>query len=397
MSADVAFASIPGLCRVMRDWNSLGNLVEAIASTGTSTEDRRWSQREVFERATRVFCLKNKHLILQLPDNETAWLAILPIRCERTVSWSSKVRGRANWGKTALKGWPPSEVYVRRKHRSQSSPALNVLSWVAATLMGQEFNSAGYWSDSAVAGESVIDSRIRAMGWFVSSEPPIRPDAGDIRSTAGLGGAWAPLAAIAMNLADFADGGFAKSAKELIAPAIADRFFQLECLGRVVSYVEDSLGEAAVSLTPIGGTRSTGPTYIVQDVEIWWEASGIWAELGIDSARRVIGADRLCQPDGSPFVARSDRPDLLIRGKDFVIVLECKYPDNGNPGYVLDGLPQAFFYAEQLREVITLVSAVVVGPTNVVTPDYAARAVGELECAIINPDFIPDLLASRGI
>lgn len=349
------------MARVFADWSGAGSLFESLSSAGDDL--RQWTPEEIRSRATRILLLENRDLLDQLPQTSSGWLQWLPISTDRSGRWSSTIRGRADWRKTASRKWPPDEVFVRRKRRVIDNLPASILAWtfgrisIARSSQDEDFST------------NSIEGAILAMGSVVAGLEGVdttEPQERELLAVRALGGPWPLVSTLALRLKTFEMSGAEEYARRLIQPDIADRLFQLGILGEVILGVELA-GGSVVSLRPITG--SPGPVYSSGDAywSIWWEGASIWNYLGISNLRQKI-AQEAFSSIGRTYVAKPDRPDILLVGANReILVLESKYPlESGNRGYVASGVAQAFFYAKQLAEVSELTHAFSVGPSSIV-------------------------------
>lgn len=359
----------PGLERVFSDWGGAGSLVTALASAEAESSNRAWTPAEIRGRALRVFLAEHFHLVSGLPQTQREWLQCLPPVTIKQTQWSSEIRGRVNWRKTAVRNWPPQEVYVERKNRGADTVLLSVIAWLGTSLKSVQED------DDLQPKDSVDSTILKAVTAILDTTEAFEnadnssPTESEIVALRHLGGPWKTVSALALALLDFERHGGLHYASRLIQPDIADRVFQLEVLGLCVDALEACTGQTFVSLRPVGGGTGVGPVYASEDWQVWWEASGIWDSISASNVRRELSRRAFSTVDGAQYGARFDRPDIVLVGPGRrILVVECKYPlATGDAGYISTGLAQAYFYASQMIQNSDLVQAVSIGPSDIVT------------------------------
>lgn len=361
----------PGLARVLADWGGTGALLAAISSVDSV---RDWDPQQLRSRAMRVFALENEPLIRKLPSSADEWFEWIPIERAALKVWSTRPRGRVDWARSAEKGLPFESLLTRVGSREADSVALSVLSWVARNLEIGEFQSRS------------LDNRLRALSDVAVSlldSDQTTPTRHEIHSVAAGGGVWAHLSEVALAILQFQREGGASLARRLIAPDLADRFFQLNVLGRILLALE-SRGCPVVGLGPITGFA--GPVYVSNEIEVWWEASSIWTSTGLENSRRTASLAAMN-------VGQFDRPDIVVIAPNMTLVIECKYPElTQSANYVSSGMSQSLFYAAQLAPGFPRVEAWTIGPSTVVK-STAIVPIGGIAVGIASEARVDDVIS----
>lgn len=377
-----------GLTRVFSDWGGMGELCQTLASIDNGV--RQWTPEQIHQRAVKVLLLENQSLIAALPLSYEEWRLWMPISSSRVGYWTKSFRGRVDWGRTALRKWPPEEIYIRRKARVVDHLTASVVAWIYGCLGRVENGISPRDLNPTVSGAVAAMAQVVAdLEGVDTSEPS---DA-ELLSLGALGGIWPSVAELAVRLKRFERAGAADYAQRLMQPDLADRIFQLAVLGEVILGVESS-GLKMASLRPITG--GGGPVYGTLESEcfVWWEASSIWSTLGIPNLRQEVSRAAFSS-DIAPYLARADRPDILIVGPHRrLLVLECKFPEiSGDRGYISGGMAQAFFYAKQLESAFGEVHAYSVGPSPLVESNVS-REVNQVTVGLAGLDHVQELVRS---
>jgi hypothetical protein len=197
---------------------------------------------------------------------------------------------------------------------------------------------------------------------------------------------WRSVVPVARELRTLTGAGLLELAERVIAPdpELAWRLFHLAVLGELLHALRTS-GAQVVSLRPLGDA-ARGPAYTVVDADrrtwdLWFEAAGAWKRYGRDSpyVAAAAGVPGAGQPIGTDL--------MLVRPNDRALLIECKY--SWNPAVVArGGYEQVVAYATEAHEFAPgHVSAVVVGPADVVRSiGYADTLAGPV--GIIPPESI---------
>jgi len=340
-----------GLSQVLSGWSGQGQLLEALAAVaGDEPIERRWTARDIRRRAHRVFFAELLPDIAQLPATQRAWADAIPAASTATREIVSTPAARVDWAATSRLGWPPRSFAVRRRARTPEELLTRCLVWALDHL------------DDPVAGQLAAARGARTID-AVALAAPERPDRHDLSGLRHAGRPWRTVAAIAARLIT-PDRNIDELAARLIAPdeALRWRLFHLAVLGELLLGLRDT-GMRLTSLRPLSAA-TTGPVYqglILggPQVEIWFEAAGVWAFSSLPSPYREATAGL----DGAG--ARSLGPDLLLVSGDRALIVECKYSASG--AYVATGYEQILAYAAELQGVVApTVEAVLVGPDGVV-------------------------------
>lgn len=393
-----------GLLRVLSEWSGTGNLFNAIAAVAPDSLARKWSAKDVEQRAMRILLLECSPLLRRWPKNAKGWQDHLPTLSHRHRFWSDVPKTRVDWGKTRRRGWPPDTFAIRRRHRSTDQGTLSVLAWTLGRLedaFAASQSLVGPVVDGPEALASDVEAKIRQtlpILELLEESDESRPSRETIRAVRGAGWPWNAVADVAEVFTALDRGGSEALARRLLRPdGFPESLFQLSVLGLILDCAQ-SLGMTVTSLRPIG-YMTRGPVYQLQmpgedPWELWCEAANCWAEYGLTDGYRALAAT-LTSSEGFPFQARNIRPDILLaRAGDRALVLECKFPSESlDPGYVAHGQYQAAFYAQQLAPAFREVTGLSIGPRELV-PVHRERALGGVTVGLASPESITQLVAN---
>lgn len=380
-----------GLSRVLSDWSGVGDLYSAIAAAAPDPLEREWTRDDVERRAMRILLLQCSPLLRRWPTSLREWQNHLPVLSDKRRFWSDTPQVRVDWAKTRRTGWPPTSFAIRRRHRSTDLITLSVLAWTLEKLdhaLDASRSLTGPHTESLVeqVAEDVEAMLVRTLPLLSQLDETdlTIPTREDIRAVRASGWPWNAVAEVAAFFTRMERGGADALARTLLHPGgFPETVFQLSVLGAVMIACEDA-GAVITSLRPIG-YMTKGPVYRVEFVEgepweLWCEAARCWDSYGlVDKYRDVAGA--LINRDGKPFQARNIRPDILLARRDVrALVIECKFPGESlDPGYVAQGMYQASYYAHQLKPAFEEVTALAVGPHELVPHQVG----GDLGCASV--------------
>ena len=389
-----------GLSRVLADWSGVGSLYQAISGiTGDDPFDRDWSPEDVERRAMRVLLEECAPLISQWPQTLRAWLDQLPITSTRHRFWSDRVVPRVDWPKTRRKGWPPSSLAIKRRHKTSDQTPLVVLAWtidelMISIVMAQQLMGSSIGSQSAfISIVPQLETASELRETLLDVDDPGIPTAEDFAAVAAMGRPWTSIVGVGRVFASrYRRDGVAKLARRLIRPdGFPDRLFQLAVLGIVLEAAE-SAGCYVVSRRPIGDMTSA-PVYQLVDEQgrqwdVWCEADRCWAHYGVTDHHFEL-SQALANLGGKPFQRRHLRPDIVLaQPMERALVIECKFPySSADPGYVASGLSQSYFYAAQLQQGFARSDALVVGPSELVQ-SVAVSSVQGVQIGLASPGLL---------
>lgn len=408
MDARVESPGKSALRRVLRDWSGVGTLFRAFADMSwDGGVDREWSEIEVKRRALRVLLLKCSPALVSWPGTTRSWDQYIEISRSRDRFWSPRPMPGVRWAQTRRRGWPPTEFRVSQRRRTADVLTLSVLAWTIAELV-HALDASDQLTGPAASG--VTELQVEAVRAIRAAAPLVadlagvdltQPTSDDLRAVARLGWPWTSVSEVARILLPLHRRGLHELAEDLIVPdGFPEVVLQLETLGMLLMRLEAS-GAQVVSAAPIAYMTS-GPVYSARWPDgpvwdIWCEAAGAWDAYGATDSYRHLSRNlrHESNPGGHQFRSKGLRPDILIAEPDrFAAVVECKY-SAADPGYISSGLPQAYFYAAQLRTAFDHVEAWVVGPERFVPRDDSTR-VGEIDLGITNSGRI-EAIAARHI
>lgn len=408
MDARIDSPRASALHRVLRDWSGVGTLFRAFAEmSGDGGVDREWSKIEVKRRALRVLLLKCSPALVSWPPTTRSWDQYIEISRSRDRFWSPSPMPGVKWAQTRRRGWPPTEFRVSQRRRTADGLTLSVLAWTIAELVSA-LDASDQLTGPAASGvtELQVDAvrAIRAAAPLVADLAGVdltQPTSDDLRAVARLGWPWTAVSEVARILLSLHRRGLHELADHLLVPdGFPEVLLQLETLGMLLMRLEAS-GARVISTAPIAYMTS-GPVYSARWPDgrvwdVWCEAAGAWDTYGATDSYRSLTRNLRHEgtPGGRQFRSNGLRPDILIAEPHrFAAVVECKY-SAADPGYISSGLPQAYFYAAQLKTAFDHVEAWVVGPERFV-PRHDSTRVGEIDLGITNSGRV-DAIAARHV
>lgn len=406
MDARVDESRRSALHRVLRDWSGVGTLYGAFAEmSNDGGADRRWTEAEVRRRALRVLLLQCSPALASWPATTRVWDQHFEITRSRNRFWSPRPLPGVRWAQTRRRGWPPTEFRVSQRRRAPDVVTVSVLAWTVSEL-AKALAASEKLTGPAASGVSDLQAEavraIRAATPLLSELEGVdstQPTFDDLRAVARLGWPWTAVSEVAKTLLSLHRRGLDELAEYLIVPdGFPEVLLQLETLGMLLTRLE-GLGAQVTSSVPIAYMTS-GPVYIARWPDgrvwdVWCEAAAAWETYGATDTYRALSSNlRHAEgSDGRSFRSSGLRPDIVIAERQrFAAVLECKY-SVADPGYISSGLPQAYFYAAQLKAAFDQVEAWVVGPATFVPQADSAR-VGEIDLGITNSQRL-DAIAAR--
>lgn len=373
-----------GLIEVLSSWALAGSMtsvetLNAALGAVTSIESRKaWSAAQVARRAERMAWERVRPVLMQLPEDEDAWLDAIPGASHHSGVWSERPVPPVDWRASvrASGGWPPPNPYRarfrrQRRARLQDDVATRALSWGRYELRRVRDAASGL-------GASVPESVSRRIEALPKGGQLQEPSRSDIQQLRGLGSPFRELTQVLEVLLTLSSDPIAY-AHDLLAPdeEVRWRLFQLGCYGEVIAEAVDRIG-AVTSRTPLFGGSGwashsvADPHNPAVEYQFWFEAGGIWRAYG--------GATQRHRRLGSIVRGSSGdlRPDIggviLVDGKPRrAAVLEVKYSEDG--GYVFGtGYPQAIGYGLEMASGFeSSVLALTIGPDPVLLEDKATN------------------------
>lgn len=393
-----------GLLRVLSEWSGTGNFYKAVAAVTPDELAREWSAKDIERRAMRILLLECSPLLRRWPASGKAWRDHLPTLSQRHRFWSDVPQTRVDWAKTRRRGWPPEAFAIRRRHRSTDQVTLSVLAWTLRRLSDAFAASQSLVGPQVATAEELADDVDRIIRQalpvleLLDESDEGRPSRDAIRAVRASGWPWNAVAEVAEVFATLDRGGAAALARKLLRPdGFPESLFQLGVLGLVLLGAQGA-GAVVTSLRPIG-YMTDGPVYRIQmpgeePWDLWCEAARCWDEYGLPDRYRDAAAT-LTMNDRQPFRARNIRPDIVMaRRADRALVLECKFPSESlDPGYVAHGMYQASYYAHQLAPAFQQVSALSIGPSELV-PVHQEFSMSGAIVGLTNPEELEGLVAA---
>lgn len=377
-----------GLDETLRAWTGQGQLWAALAAVTDPVAERRWTAGDVRRRAHRVLFQELEPLLLRWPTKVRSWLEALPAESRRDRVVVAAPIGGTLWAATRRLGWPPRHFHARPRSREPDTLLVTNVRWLLEGLLEVRRSAAVPGSEAQVSARERADVAIGLLEYEpIASAAGIAPSPSDLLALRGEGRPWTAAVPVARALRGLDGAGLAELARRVIEPDedLGWRLFHLAILGELLHALRTS-GASVVSTRPIGASVA-GPAFKVEDAEgrtwdLWFEAAGAWARYGRPSPYGQAST-------GVPGAGSALGTDLmLIRPDEAALLLECKY--SMDPGVVArSGYEQALAYAVEAHEFAAgNVSAVVVGPAEVVRAiGYAETLAGPV--GIIHPDAIP--------
>lgn len=328
-----------GLATLCRAWQGQGELWQAVAAAAPDETGRTWTSDQVRRRALRVLLPKIARELAPLPEDPREWEDGLPAESQTRLHRAGVARGRVDWRRTAIAGWPPESLVSRQRIRRADTVLLNALAWGVS------------WAhallDAAPATltvpERVATDRLQALASMadhpavVGLEP--RQLAGDdLKALNASGHPWRELERAATAIIHIEDMGLDQLALELLAPDddMRGKLFHLGVCGEVLFGLQQ-LGCVVESTRPIGDSRSTSKpafrtTHAGASWELWFESGGLWSKLSDIQPYKAATQALLGQPN-----ALSADLVLVDRTGRRALILECKDSDDatyvGRGGY----------------------------------------------------------------
>lgn len=380
-----------GLSMVLSSWTGRGSVLNAIAATADERDDRNWSPSKVRQRAHRILLSRIEPLLLRMPKRVGQWVDLLPASRRHYRTISDVPFSGVSWGATRVRfGWPPAAFVGRQSERSADMLSVTSLKWMLEKLALVWADSLAAFPESGEQSVAQVDSALALLEIDpVMSAAAFSPLRSDLSALRREGAPWGAVAAAIHELQE-AEKSLDHLVWQLLLPDddIRWRLFHLGVLGCVLIAIR-SAGCHIISQRPIDA-RSTGPNYFIETLggerfELWFEASGVWAQHGISapyieatsamtSARRALGADL-----------------LLINPGNRALVVECKYSSE-QEFIARNGYYQAMTYAAEVRSRLSPeVTSVAVGPEGVVpAASFTETIVGRI--GVIPPSALADVV-----
>ena len=334
-------ARIPrrGLATLCRAWQGQGVLWQAVAAAQPDQTGRTWTPSEVRRRALRVLLPKVARELASLPTDAREWENGLPAESHTRLHRGATARGRVDWRRTAIAGWPPELLVSRQRIRRADTVLVNALawgvSWAKALLEAAP--------TALTVPERVAIERLQALA-SMADHPAVaglepRPLAGDdLKALHASGHPWRELERAATAIIRIEGLGLDQLALELLAPddEMRGKLFHLGVCGEVL-YGLKQLGCVVESSRPLGDSRAINKpafrtTHAGTSWELWFESGGLWSKLPVSQPYKAATHALLGQPN-----ALSADLVLLDRGGRRALILECKDSDDatyvGRGGY----------------------------------------------------------------
>lgn len=380
-----------GLDETLRAWSGQGQLWDGLAAPHDPVAERRWTPDDIRRRAYRILFDRLAPTFAVWPARRRTWIDALPAVSTRERQLAGYPVAGTSWPATRRLGWPPRMFSTRPRQRVPNT----LLSTVARWTFDELAPVAAAAAEPATALQVRARDRVEVALGLLEVEPmasamPLAPTRTDLSALVAEGPPWRSLAPIAGALRELRNpASLADLALGLVAPdsELAWRLFHLAVLGEILQALRTA-GAFAVSLRPLGDS-TPGPAFSVQDAvgrtwDLWFEAAGAWKYYGRSEPYPAAAA-------GVPGAGGALGTDLmLIRIDERALLFECKY--SWRPAVVArDGYEQALAYAAESFELAPELTAVVVGPEDVVrAPGWATTVAGTL--GIVPPAAIPPLI-----
>ncbi|MBA2643111.1 MAG: hypothetical protein H0U82_09315 [Actinobacteria bacterium] len=315
-------------------WQGAGELWSAVAAAAPDETTRSWTAADIQRRALRILLPKIARPVTALPLDSRVWEEGLPAESRTTLRRGTVARGRVDWPRTALGGWPPTELVYRRRHRRPDTVLANALAWGSETAYGL---LAAAPSALTRLEQSAVD-RLKVLAGM-SDHPALiglepQPLAGDdLKALHGSGHPWRDLEAVASSIIALEEHGLDHLAFELLVPdpEMGGKLFHLGVCGEMV-YGLQQLGCVVESVRPIGGGQSSDrpafrTVHAGVEWELYFESAGVWRRANLrqpylDAVEALRGTSQALSAD----LLLIDR-----RGRR-ALMLECK--DSYDPTYV---------------------------------------------------------------
>lgn len=361
-----------GLAAVLSSWTGRGSLYEALSVPADETDPRRWSESDVRTRANRVLFSLLEPALARWPSRASYWLDLLPATKVRTEEVRTHPFSGVAWAQSRRAyGWPPSAFVGKSSTREVDTLAVQVLRWTIERLQQ-------VWADAVSLAPDLHSSSadpLAAALQLLAHEPlatvhPAAPARSDLVALKREGAPWGAVAEVAKLLHD-AEASSDFLVHQLLMPDddIRWRLFHLGTFGVLLATLRAE-GCQVVSKRPISAS-SGAPNYVVrtpagEDYQLWFEASGVWAELDMVSpfVEATSSVRRATRTNGADIL-------MLSPGRK-ALVVECKY--SWNADFVArNGYYQAVAYGAEARSrFATEVISAAVGPDGVVNGTSSA-------------------------
>jgi hypothetical protein len=323
-----------GLATLCAMWQGAGELWSAVAAAAPDETTRIWTAEDVRRRALRILLPKIARQVSALPTDRRAWEEGLPAESRTTLRRGTVARGRVDWRRTALDGWPPSELVYRRRWRRPDTVLANALAWGVETAL-RLLDAA---PSTLTALEQAATHRLAVLA-TMSDHPALQdlepqPLAGDdLKALHGSGYPWRDFEAIASSIIAIEEQGLDHLAMELLAPDadMGGKLFHLGVCGEIVHGLQQ-LGCVVESVRPIGGGQSTDrpafrTVHAGVEWELYFESAAVWRNANV--RQPYLNAVSALRGTSQALSA-----DLLLidRQGRRALLLECK--DSHDPTYV---------------------------------------------------------------
>lgn len=315
-------------------WQGAGELWSAVAAAAPDETTRAWTAEDIRRRALRILLPKIARQVSALPADGRAWEEGLPAESRTTLRRGTVARGRVDWRRTALDGWPPTELVYRRRQRRPDTVLANALAWGverASGLLDAAPSTLTALEQSAVHRLEVLTTMSEHPALQDIEAQPLAGD--DLKALHGSGYPWRDFEAVASSIIAIEEQGLDQLALELLAPDadMGGKLFHLGVCGEIV-YGLQQLGCVVESVRPLGGGQSTDrpafrTVHAGVEWELYFESAAVWRRTKL--RQPYLGAVAALRGTSQALSA-----DLLLidRQGRRALMLECK--DSHDPTYV---------------------------------------------------------------
>lgn len=377
-SAGLPSVPTAGLGEVLASFSGAGGLYAALAELGHDSLG--WSAEAIRVRAHRVLLAHLEPLLIRWPKSGVDWIDALPAQSFRRHEASSTPRGRVNWVKTRITGWPPAKYHSVVRERQSDEILASAFIWTVGQIVDIYYDARKayaevgrpFWHQLVAAREVLAQLDVEAT----DTDPPGRPEIASLRAS---GRPWTALADVA-ELLIAKRASVDVLARELILPQPEFRgvLFHLGCTGEVLIAFRNC-GWETTSVRPIG--VGSGPAFSVskgaRTLDLWFETSAAFRYYG-----GVSPYGEAISPLGD--VSRPIGADIGIFDRSHsALLLECKCSNDRT--YVFrNGYEQALAYLAECRtSLVDRAEAAVIGPDEVV------RAIGSTQTLVGKVSILP--------
>lgn len=385
---------VEGLAEVARAWNGAGGLYAALAASSGPASG--WGSRDIERRARRVLLQELRPLLAAWPTSPYEWIDALPAESSRLQQVSLAPTSGTDWVATRQAGWPPRQFVGTERKREPDTLLVTTLRWGLEELKAvvQDARSVHESVDEGISQQVDVALQLLEVAPVEGAEA-IRPTRADLASVGAEGRPWLLFSPVVEVLRRLNEESILELAGRLVVPDkdLSGHLFHLAVFGELLRAIRNA-GAEITPIRPLSAAVSGGPAYRVRDQEnrnwdLWFEAAGVWSFYGVTSPYALVTA-------GVPGSGSTVGADIaLVRRPEQALIIECK--SSAHPSRVArDGYHQIMAYAAEAERLVSAVTAVVVGSSDIVkSSGFVELSVGRI--GVVPPECLAAALEELGI